>query len=505
MKKLIVIAIALCVLTGSVFAQSLPSGFVVTDMTMTTPAVTAGGFTSPQSTATQGRIRSAADDFMRPDAYTNVRFENWFGMVSYARNNMAALGFATKVGDLYIGTFYNGSFWANVDPFDYTESTKDWLATENKSGVITYDTFGFTQPRPFNQFAVLVGVADMGFRFTLSTTLQTFSAEDAFINGAETKSVDMAQGVISPQIAWSMTKNLMDNGIRPYFIVDLGFNKDYRKGQAYSFDASDGDGVWKTMDEKVEHSNNFFEPKFSLGLGGFTVANKNNWRTSVDLDYVLTLRSYSNEFNYTSADTFTNNSIGEIAGTFGSSGLQKISYNSHLITPSVSGSWNGDKLRLRAKLNLNLGFENTDTTDMYVIYSETTGLSDGVLGKDGDDKLVSKFTFNPDLRLAAQWQLASKLFLNAGGRIQARAVEVTTTTNEVYDENVLVPNSASESVKTTYGAAQVQLTLGATLNATDNLSFEASSGVTSANGLNTFSTGSDGLFHFTSLLATLRF
>ena len=52
---------------GGLWAQNLPGSI----------------FSSPQSDASQGRMRSNADDFIRPDAYTNVKFDKWFGMTSY--------------------------------------------------------------------------------------------------------------------------------------------------------------------------------------------------------------------------------------------------------------------------------------------------------------------------------------------------------------------------------------------------------------------------------------
>ena len=65
MKKLIVILVLITIIAGSVYAQSV------------------GGWESPQSIATQGRIRSDADNFIRPDGYAGVNFDGWYAMTSF--------------------------------------------------------------------------------------------------------------------------------------------------------------------------------------------------------------------------------------------------------------------------------------------------------------------------------------------------------------------------------------------------------------------------------------
>ena len=75
-----------------------------------------GSFSSPQGATTQGRIRSMADDMLRPDAYRNVKYDKWYGIVSFSNlfDAKAMLGVAHNIGNIYFASFYRGSFWENL-------------------------------------------------------------------------------------------------------------------------------------------------------------------------------------------------------------------------------------------------------------------------------------------------------------------------------------------------------------------------------------------------------
>jgi len=482
MKKIIVISIMVLVISGTAFAQ----------------AVT--GWESPQSASTQGRLRSAADDFIRPDAYKGVSFNNTFNIVSFDSSNRATIGFAAKNENIYISAFYRGSFLYGKEAFNYTEGYRSWLGgfkVTKEYTSLTYDTND-----PYNQLAVLIGVGDMGFRLALTATLDIFSDTDFISGTTQYKSYSSEKGHITPQLAWSFTKNLASNGIKPWATIDLAFNRNNAKSTAYFNNGTN----WAAENEKVITSNNTFVPTLNLGLGGYTIANKNSWRTSADLDYTLALTIWDNEFNYTSSAAPGSNSIGKINGTVSGTGeLAERSLSSNTITPSVSTQWNGEKLRLRLKFNLPFVFTNDVSTDMYRKTNDAS-LETGTLGKDGNDKKTGIFNLSPNLRLAAQWQLASKLFLNAGGRINVSALTVTTVDNRVFDEDIEVPNSSTKSVTNTFAGTTTALTLGTTINATDNLFIEASCGVSANNGIDVFSTTpNQGLFTFGRILVGLKF
>ena len=500
MKKAMFIAVMLTVMAGGgLFAQAIP-----------------GGFVSPQSSATQGRLRSAADDFIRPDSYSGVAFTKWYGMASFASTTLATLGFAAKTSGekpVYIGAFYNGSFWANAQFFTSTERNIPWLDVEKKVSI--YDGLpSYSVTRPSNQVAVLIGVADMGFRLSYRTTHQifkenNFAVPDDPVNPTAYeyyKSYKTERGLISPQLAWSMAKNLTANGIKPWATFDLSFNRNYTKDAQYSPYIY---GDWVAT-EYILISQNNIAPEFNIGLGAVTIVNKNNWRTSIDLEYRLQMTMYNNEYNYT--DEYGDNKIKSFKGTYnGATGeLTEQSFHGHRVRPSLSTQWNGDKLRLRAKLDFNLIFNSTVNNPMAIKLDELSyPLSNGELAYEGVAEKAFNFQFNPDLQLAAQWQVVSRLFLNVGGRITLNALSTTTTKGKSYDNGRAEENSDYTTKATVYGATLNQLNIGFTINATDNLSIEAVTGMSGTtktnNKLNFFDTTETGLFNFGSILVALKF
>ena len=477
MKRISVFAALILISAAAVFAQ----------VTSSSPAMP--GWSSPQFTATQGRFRGAADNFIRPDYYNAVTFDKFFAMTSFALTDRAQLGYAGKIGGLYIGAAYGGTFWAGYTNFNYTEQEyATWPGGSKRVPV-----YGFDPAAPFganggdateNRIAVLLGVADMGFRFTLSSVNhELISIKDSVVGGnagaAAVSSYEAERGNITPQIAWAMAKDLTENGIRPYVILDLGFERRYAKGEA----AGGGD--------YVVYSENHFDPKLTLGLGGYTFyKNEGGFRLLADFEYALALRIYENEYLDGS------NKISKIKGlnTGGANGLTENTYNGHLLTPAISGLWSGGPLGLRFRLNLPV-----------IIYGqESTAMTVNGSGLDSGTKTTTSFLgFAPNLQLAAQWKIVSKLTLNAGGRIGLAAVSRTTTDIE-YNTT---PATSTKGIRDSHGDTSNQLTVGFTFLPTDNLTFEASTGVSSpaSNNINVFDTSANGLLNFTSLLVGLKF
>ena len=498
MKKIIILVIMITVLTGSVFAQSLP----------TTSGIPA--FASPQNTATQGRIRSAADDFIRPDAYHNVNFDNWFGIASFSSDIRATLGFATRFGKseegeeskkpVYMSFFYGGSAWANFD-----------INTKREAGGITYfpaaastDLPVLSSALPYNQFAILLGAADMGFRLSFISTYKSINQKDFThidntdpfnLNYVHYKKYQTGNGLNSIQLAWSMSKNLTKVGIRPWAAFDLDFNYNFNKNQVY-----DGNIAGNTI---VSNSVNFIQPILQFGLGGIIVHNNKGWRTSIDMEYRMRLRLHNNEFSYTH-DGRAYSQVAKIKGRNRNGAIDEYFWMDHRIRPSISTQWNGEKLRLRSKLDLNFEFQSIDST------AKTVG-NNGALISNGANTNEFTFRFNPDLALAAQWQMASKFFLNIGGRVNVSALNLTTTKGSAYTDDTKNNNSDYKTTSLSFGAVSNELTLGLTINATNNLFIEATCGVGSDNIVNTFATTKtssgkpEGLLIFGGILLGLKF
>jgi hypothetical protein len=526
MKRLILIALIVLVTAGIVFAQVDVPG---------------NALTSPQSAATSGRIRSTADNFIRADAYTDVKFDKFYTMMGYQNApSQANLGFATKAGNMYIGTYYGGTFWANTPNINYKESNGAWLNETNKSGVKTYtdnnlssfidttsgDDFGKAKgTAPSNNLSLLIGIADMGFRLSLYTNKRTFSDSDFVHYHSEIpaipgnpsatppvpdipavparneyyKSYETESGVIIPQLLWSMTKNLTSNGIKPYAAVNLAFTKNYIKQSLYD----NTSGSW-VANEEIKYSDINTVATIYAGLGGYTLLNKDGFRFSADIDYILGLTSYDNEYNYKDSSNNNKTKTG-FKGTYNADTekLAERSVTSHTITPSLIGQWSGGPLAFRFKFNL--GVPITETLNTSVAFK--TGATDGSLVKNGVDSKATSVGFNPDLRLAAQWKIVPNLALNLGGRINFNTISTTTTEGKSYANDKEVDNSSFKTVTTSNPTSiSNTLAMGVTFNATDNLTFEVASGASNGN-INVFgnTAGVGGLFYFTNLLVSLKY
>jgi hypothetical protein len=485
-NRVFVLALLLSMIAVAVAgAQNLPGGI----------------WSSPQSTATEGRYRSNADDFIRPDNYSGVKFDKWFGMASFLwdanSDAIATVGFATKISNVYLGGFYTGNFWAGAPPNNYTERQfpDDAVPAGGVAGK-TYNVYPAISaiPNPVNNAAVLVGVADMGFRLTYRTNFQSFKESNIVTEDQLYKNYEAQGGYIAPQIAWAMAKNLIEKGIRPYATVDLVFERDYQKTEAAG-------GISGT---NVGYSLNHFDPSLGLGLGGYHFYNKNGFRATADFDYVLTLNIYDNEYSYVEDDKYK---TGTIKGTYspGSNPLLEKSYVSNLFTPSLAGSWSRDRLALRFKLNF----------PMAVIYQEQNSMyldSANKLIRNGWSESATAFTFRPDLRLAMQYKIVpDRLTLNAGARIQATTLIQRTRDRTNYNNGDEV---GSEKVHdNAFGDNEgggsrfvSRFHLGPTFNFTENAWVEASTGVSGAFGdgaIDVFAPG--GLFSFGSILVVLKF
>jgi hypothetical protein len=494
-------------------------------------------WSSPQSTATEGRYRSNTDDFIRPDSYTNLKFDKWFGMAAFnSKVNtegadigaIATAGFATKAGSVYIGGFYSGDFWTWSPTNNYSER-KHTTAPAGGENNKTYDTYFNNiniEPIPVNNAAVIIGVADMGFRLTYRTNYQSFNESDIVVTGLRPpdflqppaspdpddppwtpepvpsqqlyKNYQAQGGYIAPQIAWAMAKNLIGNGIRPYVTVDLVFERNYRKIETAGAD------IFGNSGERVVQSLNHFDPSFAAGLGGYHFYNKDGFRLTADLDYVLNLNIYNNEYSYRDGTSYK---TAQIKGTFESTPwrLMERSYASDLLTPSLAGAWSADRLALRFKLNLPLTLVLEEQHTMHLDSANS-------LIRNGLSVSTTAFTFRPDLRLALQYKIIpDRLTLNGGARIQATSITLKTTDyknyNNGHETSSEKMHEKSYADNTGGGSRFVsRFSLGATFNFTENAWVEAMTGVSNVYGdsaIDIFAPG--GLFSFGSILVGLRF
>jgi hypothetical protein len=492
MKKVFTLALLLTVVAAmGAWAQNFAS----------VPGTTTRIWESPQNSATEGRYRSNADNFIRPDSYTGVKFDKWFGFTSFLNNygegstdSIATIGLATKISKVYIGAFYGGNFWTGKSSTRYTE--QEATPTGGTTGKYKVYQNISVSPRPTNNAALLIGVADMGIRLTYRTNYQWFNKNDIVYGGQLYKNYHAGEGYIAPQIAWAMAKNLTENGIRPYVTVDMIFDRNYLNRET----AGGTSGV------NIVRSMNHIDSSLGLGLGGYTFLSKGGFRASFDLDYIFALNLYNNEYSYIEGGQYKTAKIKGVYRDTGNINYLEQSFMSNSLTPSLSGQWSKDRLALRFKLNLAFGLTNEKQGAMDLVANN--------LRYNGAKDSINVFTFRPDLRLAMQFQaIPSRLTLNTGARIQATAITLRTTDHKYYTNDVEVTGQASKIHETTYwdntgtgSSFASRFHIGATINFTDNASVEAMTGISNRWGdsaVDLFAPG--GLFSFGSIMVGLKF
>jgi hypothetical protein len=512
MKDHVFIVLLLMVIAiHGAWAQNLPA-FPIAPGTTSKHTWASSLWTSPQSSTTEGRYRSNADDYIRPDSYAGVKFNRWFGMTSFlwageenSGEMIATAGFATrlnnipKVNSIFIGAFYSGNFWTGAPVNDYINGVP---ATTPNGGVSDraydiYNNISAASDDSANNFALLIGLLDMGFRLTWRTNYHSFNEKGIVTNNQLYKSYKDEYGYIAPQIAWAYAKDLTKNGIRPYASLDLVFYRDYNKVEA------EGDDAVGVSGTRIGRSLNRFDPSFAAGLGGYAFYSKDGFKLSADFDYVLGFNTYSNEYSIVEDGKYKTR---KIAGEFSpgtTSYFQKF-FVSNQFTPSLSGSWSKDRLALKFKLNFPLMFSTRRQDSMDLNDSNA-------LIYDGESESTNTFTFRPDLRLAMQYKIIpNRLTLNMGARIQATTITIETIQQEIYTDNVRDYGRKIHRSKFLNDASGTQFvsrfSLGVSFNLTENIWFEANTGITNKFGneaIDLFAPG--GLFSFGSILAGLKF
>jgi hypothetical protein len=160
--------------------------FICLAVVLCTAAQFAGAQTSIQNTSTYGRFKSDADNYIDVNNWADVEMTKWFGYLRMENLNFGAeandtptwqSGLALKFPQMYLGFYYNGRF--NTGTQNEGTTTTNYLASGggDKTGPLLTPagfpagTYGVIQHQ--NEFSVLLGVGNNGFRFTLIDNLTT--------------------------------------------------------------------------------------------------------------------------------------------------------------------------------------------------------------------------------------------------------------------------------------------------------------------------------------------
>ena len=381
-----------------------------------------------------------------------------------------------------------------------------------------------------NEFSVLLGVADMGFKLYYLTTFQSLSLNDFMFKspaGDEYfyKSFREEFGHVNPGFAWGMAKDLVpERGLRPVVNVDLNFGRWDERWEDY-------DDAGTPLGQRVRYGQNRLVLGTSLGLGGFTVYNrkimenpaeyrneqneqkekvKSDFKLNVDLEYGIKVHFYDNDYSYFHAGDELNR-IKRAKGSRVVNTSELIVYDinqlEHKLFPSLTAIWTGHRLGLASRLGVEFGAAKVTETRKE-LHPELGNL-DGSLVKSGVDRTKTDYAINPKLDLAMKWEMVpEKLFLNAGGAIRFFRVDFMSEERTTYSYTVLegeVADRKETEVRNTFEPAQTILSLGVTFNPTKNIGLQATLGIAS-NTVNVFHINpNDGFFNFSNILLTVKF
>ena len=461
---------------------------------------------SPQREATATEFWSNPDFFMSTTGYGAIDFDKWFGTVSflgnhsdYRQTSMAQLGFATRFGDVYTGFYYGGNTWY-LQPHLYTERKTGGTFFGSDKTMKTYLTLPTISAiyTLRNEAAVLIGIADMGFRLSFVSTYRSrILKEDFAVGGDYYRSFHDEYGSINPEIAWGMAKELIPGkGIKPHVYIDVDIFRDNRNYERYM-----GATSATEPDTTIVKSNDSLNLGLVASSGTYSLVQQNGFDFGLDLWYTLGITTYNNQYNYTDG---TEIKVGKnYKGKYSTGGVfAEESSNSHWLTPYLYAAWEGDKLALSAELGLGLGLAGQKNSEMNF---STSGAA-GTLVKNGTEYSLLTFALAPDLYLGMKWDIVSdKLSLNVGATISFGQPEWTTVNTVDYDQGKEDADSAGKIVNNEYYGASTILSLGFSFSPTTNVEIQAMCGVDTDNSVGVFNPTSTGLATFSKILVSLKF
>jgi hypothetical protein len=157
MAALAIIAMGLAIPLG---AQTIPS------VAQTSPA-------SNQRSSTATVFTTDVDNYMNVNRYGNVKFDKLFALVDYT--SRLDLGYATKFGDIYLGTYYNGTGLTRGTD-ETTRLTTNWDTTlQQMTSRVDEKVYARTTTVTNNNIAALIGVMGMGIKVGFYEGVTTYN------------------------------------------------------------------------------------------------------------------------------------------------------------------------------------------------------------------------------------------------------------------------------------------------------------------------------------------
>jgi len=460
--------------------------------------------TSNTAQATYGNFKTDVDNFLSVHDYTKVDMEKWFGYAGYD-SSMLSLGYARNIGDLYLGTYYNGNMFYSSNPTDITEvETTNYVTTGVIIGneVVTSD-WNYN-PKLFtnNRFDVLIGVAGMGIRVGFYEDLETatgrFTADNSFNfnDTADVITVDSTtntrsvveytdgvktSGSIRPSIQWGMSLPMDAMTLKPFAYVELNLYQDSAASTMKDYTEVWGTKESGAMETTAGMDNGNIKPTVYLGAA-VDFAKKDTTQSSAQLVYGFSTGIYSNSNNSvagtaewikTSTDTydviFEQNVSNENVSTVEKSDMNHILFSRYSFTKDLSDRISvGMIANAEISVSSNLEKSNNKVTNVKSYNKYTQNPADDyvettVTTTPGDTVETSSFGFSPYLQGGLAFDLVPGVFvLNAGINVDLPAYTnetIKTTRSDFYEsKTTTVDGTGVVTSDTVINGSSVDLT-----------------------------------------------
>lgn len=193
---------------------------------------------SSTNTATAGVFTTDADKFMEPADYSTLDMDKSLFFAEYNEN--LGLGFAKKLGSLYLGTYYTGNVLRLDNPSDSIEvMTTDALLDGQLAGTTTETVHSTNSSfkNTYNNFSVLIGLANMGFELGVWENFRFSDKMDenndrksentrdgSKVVSSEYTDISLVQGRLSPSLDWGMRLPVGNMTLKPQVSLNAAFD-----------------------------------------------------------------------------------------------------------------------------------------------------------------------------------------------------------------------------------------------------------------------------------------
>jgi hypothetical protein len=430
--------------------------------------------TSNQRNATASLYKTDVDNYINVNNWSSVNFEKWFGFLHGSGSSMpnfrANLGYARKLGPVYLATRYWGNIFQQIGNDESVTLTPTYNADTNTLTQLVETT---THPDKWrnsnNHLDVLIGIAGQGIRvgFYESVAVNAKEAgrdftkintQDGFVlYQGETEDYTRVNGYLRPSIQWGTLLNLGGLTIKPRAGAAFNIYMDELTDNYYAdYTTYNGKLVGaKNLITGNGYDNGYLQPVFAVGAD-LGLPKKDTVALTITLDYLMNFRVYNNDYDVNGFDgtakgpvsyygsTSTTTSIDNTTTTKTATlGFNDSSRFYHRIAPRFMA----DKAVAEGlKLGLAVQAPVTITTTSNDKYSETktnTQVTNFDATNPAEARYITKttehtpggltestaLTVSPSVRIGASYDLIPSRFrVNAGVQLDPTVLSYTKTT-----------------------------------------------------------------------------